>query len=157
MGVPTASFRQAAVARVRENSLLAALGLLAVTSAAQDLAITSAASYAPSVSPGSIAALFASHFAPDSSEATLDDQGRLPLELGGMTVTIDNRPAGLLFVSRLQINLVVPDQASTSGSEAIVTLANGELIRGRVEIKDVSPVLFSLDASGRGPGAIQNV
>ena len=132
------------------------LGFLAPSFAAQDLAVTSGADYAPVVSPSSIAALFASDFETDSSEAALDELGRIPSELGGVTVTIANQPSGLLFVSRRQINLVVPGQAPAGDQEVAVALRSGEVLRGLAEIRDVSPALFSLDGSGRGPGAILN-
>ena len=135
--------------------LFAALGLSAGVVAAQGLAITSGAGYAPVVSPDSIAALFGDDLAADAVEATLDDQGLLPTELGGVTVAIDGRPAELLFVSPRQVNLIVPGQVGTGGHEAVVTFARG-VIRGLVEVRDVSPALFSLDASGGGPGAILN-
>ncbi len=130
--------------------------LLAATAPGQELAVTSGASYEPWVAPDSIAAVFALDFKTDTSLATLDDQGRLPLELGGVAVTIADRPAELLFVSSRQINLIVPAGTPAGDQEAIVRLPGGERIRGRAAVRDVSPALFSLDATGSGPGAILN-
>jgi uncharacterized protein (TIGR03437 family) len=48
-----------------------------------------------------------------------------PTSLGGVTVTIDNKPAYLWFVSPTQINLQVPDDPATGLVSAVVTTPSG--------------------------------
>ena len=136
--------------------LFGVAGLATGVCPAQDLAVVSAASYGSSVSPESIVAVFGKDLGSTSLDAMLDSSGQLPTRLGGFSVTVAGRPAGLLFVSPTQVNLVVPAGTLVGEVEVIGDTADGSTLRGVARVELVSPALFSLDASGGGPGAILN-
>ncbi len=61
------------------------------------------------VAPGEFLSFYGSALGPLVSQAAaFDSNGRLPLELGGVRVLIDGKPAPLLYVSDQQVNAVVP-------------------------------------------------
>ncbi|HMY75749.1 MAG TPA: hypothetical protein PLQ88_28265, partial [Blastocatellia bacterium] len=73
----------------------------------------------------------------------------LPTELGGTTVEVNGRRAGLFFVSPTQINYHMP--AETVEGVADVVVRNGaKVFSGSVMIAKVAPAIFTANASGRG-------
>jgi len=70
------------------------------------------------IQPGSWASIYGANLA----AATTVWNGNFPTSLGGVTVTVDNRPAYLWFVSAGQINFQVP--ADTSTGPVNVTVEN---------------------------------
>jgi uncharacterized protein (TIGR03437 family) len=117
----------------------------------------SAASYQPVVAPNSLVSLFGSGFSDTTFSAQLDANGQLPTTLGGVSVQISGVAAPLLFVSPLQINLLVPANTGAGAAEVVVqTSTPGKQIQYTMQLRNVAPALFSKDASGRGPGAVLN-
>ncbi|HZN11588.1 MAG TPA: kelch repeat-containing protein [Blastocatellia bacterium] len=115
----------------------------------------SAASYAPALAAGAIAAAFGAGL----STASLSAEAQpLPTELGGTTVRVRDalgveRPAPLFFVSAEQVNYQIP--SPTPPGPVIVTITSGD---GRVTIEtfpvvEVAPAVFTLDQSGTGAAA----
>jgi uncharacterized protein (TIGR03437 family) len=85
----------------------------------------------------------------------------LPVELNGVTVTINNAAAGLYFVSPGQINFVVPPGlAATTGTATYPVVINnkGSIIRSTIAINPVQPDIFTStnDAGGRAVVFLQN-
>ncbi|MBI1792543.1 MAG: hypothetical protein HYR60_33895 [Acidobacteria bacterium] len=78
------------------------------------LAMVNAASFAPQVTPGSIATLYGSDLAPWAVSAELP----LPTSLAGTRVLVGGVPALLYYVSPGQVNLVLPK--APLGAEVIV-------------------------------------
>jgi uncharacterized protein (TIGR03437 family) len=128
--------------------------------------IVNAASYyevAPGVfaypAPGSIASIFGSNLATVTESA---GSLPLPLSLGGTSVTFYGIPAPIFYVSPTQVNIQVP--ASTAqpiddNQFLVVTTsagASGPTPTGFLQYTDPFGI-FTLDASGCGPGAIFNV
>ncbi len=104
------------------------------------------------LAPESIVATFGTNLATTIQIATTTT---LPTELGGCSMKIKDsagveRLAPLFFVSPTQINHQMP--AGTALGTAVVTVLNGANVvaTGSVEITNVSPGVFSADASGRG-------
>src|SRR5579864_1895191 len=118
------------------------------------LAVVSAASYQPVVAPNSLAALFGSGLSDSTASAELDASGQLPTTLAGVTVSINGTLAGLLYVSPSQIDFLVP--ATTDIGTASVLVQSTSQFTGSVQARNVAPAIFSLDASGKGSGAILN-
>jgi len=117
----------------------------------------SAASYQPVVAPNSLASLFGSGYSDSTVSAQLDANGQLPTKLGGVSVLINGVAAELLFVSPLQINLLVPAGTDIGAADVVVqTSTPGKQFRYSMQVRNVAPALFSRDASGHGPGAILN-
>ncbi len=104
------------------------------------------------LAPESIVATFGANLA---SSIQVTTTTVLPTELDGVSMKIKDsagveRPAPLFFISPNQINHQMP--AGTALGTAVVTVLNGANVvaTGSVEITNVSPGLFSADASGRG-------
>ena len=82
----------------------------------------------------------------------------LPTTLAGTTVKVRDsagveRSASLFYVSPTQVNYQIP--AGTANGTAVVTMTSGTTIvaTGSVQIANVSPGLFSFEATGRGVAA----
>src|SRR5438093_6917915 len=112
---------------------LTALGLLAfmlgltIQAAAQspkDFISVDAARYQLAVAPNSIAAGFTNQVTTQVAVATDADPDtpgiQLPTSLGGVSVTVNNRLAGLLVVTPNQINYVVPAATEVDGPATVV-------------------------------------
>lgn len=117
---------------------------------------TSAASYSgATLATESIAALFGSNL---SGETQIASSTPLPTTLAGASVTLkDSRGnehlAPLFFASANQINLQIPPSLSL-GAATVYAVNNGVIhSTGSIEITNVSPGLFSADASGKGVAA----
>ena len=135
--------------------LLCLLGSLSPVLA--QVTLVSSASFAEEVAPGSLAAVFVAGATDKEVQAKPDSAGRLPTKLGGITVDVDGRRAGIWYVSPTQINLVVPPETATGTvSVTVSSVAKGVATSGTAEVRLVAPGLLSLDGSGTGPGAILN-
>ena len=75
----------------------------------------------PIVQPGSWVSVYGS----DLASGTSLWNGDFPTNLGGTSVTIDGKSAYLWFVSPTQINLQVPDDATSGMVSVVVTTASG--------------------------------
>lgn len=115
----------------------------------------SAAAYGDtlSVAPDAIVAAFGSQLATATIVATDADPNtpgvQLPTELGGTTVEVNGRRAGLFFVSPNQVNYVIPS-ATESGTANVVVKAGATTSNGQVMVARVAPAIFTANASGRG-------
>lgn len=135
--------------------LLCLLGSL--SPALAQVTLVSSASFADKVAPGSLATVFIAGATDTEVQAAPDPAGKLPTELGGITVDVDGRRAGIWYASPTQINLVVPPETATGTVPLTVSsVAKGLAISGTAEVRIAAPGLFSLDGSGTGPGAILN-
>ncbi len=91
----------------------------------------------------SIASIFGDNFLDDTITAdSANQEGKLPTELGGVRVRFNNRNAYLLFVSKNQINFLVPVDLATGPVPVEVTGPNG---RGSATafLQEVSPALLT--------------
>jgi uncharacterized protein (TIGR03437 family) len=137
-------------------SLLANSTLLAQSA---PFAVVSAASYQPAgaVAPDSLAALFGSNLAgPTPVWATLDQNGQLPTELAGTSVEVNREAARLLYVSSVQINFLVPGDATGTVDVVVRNTAASAPQSATMQVQNTAAAVFSVDATGKGPGAILN-
>ncbi len=122
--------------------------------------IVNAASFAPAgtpgsaVAPGSLVSIFGTNLASVNTSA---DRTPLPPSLGGTSVTIDGIPAPLLYVSPGQINAQIPHAVRTANVPVVVTTAVGVSEPVQVKVTNSGLGLFTVDASGCGRGAVQNI
>jgi len=74
----------------------------------------------------------------------------LPIELNGVSVSVNGAAAGLYFVgnSPQQINFVMPIGLSPAAAASVVINNNGTVLRAQIPIVTVQPVIF-MDAAGR--------
>jgi len=112
----------------------------------------------PSITPGGIvpndstvsaiqSGSWISIFGTDLASGTSLWNADFPKTLGGTSVTVDNRPAYLWYVSPQQINLQVPDDSTTGVVEVVVTTASGTA-SSTVTLATYSPS-FSLLGDGK--------
>ena len=73
--------------------------------------------------------------------------GRLPTVLGGVSVTIDSKPAAIYFVSPGQINVQAPDTGASGSVQVLVN--NGSLSSAAVtaQMRTHAPALFQWGAT----------
>jgi len=132
--------------------VMAASGLAQTPS----ITVVSAASYQPAVAPASLASLFGSNLASNPMSATLDANGQLPTQLGGVTVYVNGEAAPLIYVGTQQINFVIPADAPMGSVTVNVQTQFGNAGSATVQVNTTAPALFSTNASGSGAGAILN-
>ncbi len=114
----------------------------------------SAASFEPvPVAPDAIVSAFGTQLASQvviASDADPNTPGvQLPTELGGTTVEVNGRKAGLFFVSPNQINYVMPS-ATESGTANVVVKAGATTSNGAVQVARVAPAIFTANSTGKG-------
>jgi uncharacterized protein (TIGR03437 family) len=121
--------------------------------------VVNAASYAAGpVAPGEIVAIFGQNLGPQNLALnSFDANGQMQALFAGTQVTFDGLPAPLLYTSSGATAAIVPWEI---GGESAVTLQisrNGQTSSPLdLPVAAASPGIFSMDASGSGPGAILN-
>lgn len=118
----------------------------------QPLATVNAASYEASGSSASIVAAFGSNLAATTATAS---SLPLPTTLGGVSVLVDGRPAGLFFVSPNQVNYQVPDDLLPGTAMVSVMRDNLAVAQGTIDLATTAPSIFTADSSGQGAPAGQ--
>jgi uncharacterized protein (TIGR03437 family) len=103
--------------------------------------ITPVYSSSNSIQPGSWISIYGAGLA--STTATWS--GDFPTSLGGVTVTVDGKPAYLWYVSPTQINLQAPDDAATGVVNVVVTNSSGSSA-STVTLAPFVPAMLLLDA-----------
>jgi len=103
--------------------------------------VVNAASFAPQVSPGSLATIFGKNFigTQESAGASLP----LPASLGGVSVTVNGKTAPVLYVNTSQVNFQIPWETSP-GTAAIVVSSGGiKSAAVNVTVVAAAPGLFA--------------
>ncbi|HEY1861071.1 MAG TPA: TIGR03118 family protein, partial [Gemmataceae bacterium] len=123
-------------------------GLLGTIQPAPTLAtnsVVNAASFAASTAPGAFTAIFGSALAATTRTWFTTDfvNGKLPVQLDGVSVTIDGKPAYVYFVSPGQIDVIAPAD-STSGPVQVVVTNNGVASgASTVALQSAAPAFFA--------------
>jgi uncharacterized protein (TIGR03437 family) len=122
--------------------------------------VLNAASFvAGPVAPGAIVTIFGAGLGP-ARGATLQlaaDGLRITDTLEQVTVYFDESPAPLLYVSDRQISAQVPySVAGRPTTQLIVSNQGVESSPVTLAVTPASPAIFTLDASGKGQGAVLN-
>jgi uncharacterized protein (TIGR03437 family) len=108
-----------------------------------------------SVAPGQVVTLIGSGIGPEPAQ-TPESTPSSPT-LGGASVLFDGIPAPLLYAGRSQINAIVPYAVNGRPSTQLQIARDGRTIATlRLTVVAAAPAIFTLDASGVGPGAILN-
>lgn len=113
--------------------------------------VVSAASFQPRIAPGSWISLFGQNLAPPGvsriwTAAEIVD-GVLPHSVEGVSVTVNNRPAAVYFVSPQQVNVQAPDDDARGLVEVKLTTAAGSAA-ATVSLSPLAPGLFALPPQG---------
>jgi uncharacterized protein (TIGR03437 family) len=118
-------------------------------------AVTNLASYASApLAPNALHAIWGTNFI--SGFASASPPSTLPL--GGTSVSLKDAngsvsPAGVLFASFRQINILVPATAAPGAATITVTNGLGQSAPLSINIAGITPGLFSGDGSGSGAAA----
>jgi uncharacterized protein (TIGR03437 family) len=121
--------------------------------------VANAASYAAGpVAPGEIVSLFGSAISPASpASLTLTNPVLVANSLEGLHVLFDGVPAPVLYGSAGQVNVVVPYAvAGESATQVQVEYLGSLSAPVSLPVDATAPGIFTLNASGTGPGAILN-
>jgi len=117
----------------------------------QPLGVVNAANYRSQGTPDSIAAAFAANIA---TFTALASGLPLPLNVGGVTVTVDGEPAGIFYVSPGQVNFLVPADLSAGLKVVRVANASGQTFTGEYYLGAQAPGVFTRDSTGEGPASM---
>jgi trimeric autotransporter adhesin len=118
--------------------------------------VLNAGSFLPGpVAPGELVTLIGSGIGPGSAQHPTGSASST--NLGGTSVLFDGAAAPLLYAAFNQINAIVPYGVSGQTATQVTVTAQGQTIAGAaVAVAATAPGIFTLDASGVGPGAILN-
>ena len=126
---------------------------LACSAEAQTIgSVVNAASYTPTVAPGTWVAIYGNQLAPGALAAT---SAPFPTQLNGVTVTVNGIAAPISYVSPMQINALIPfESASITGLQtSSVTLAVNTrtgTASTKLTLAANAPAIFTKDSSGSG-------
>lgn len=82
----------------------------------------------------------------------------LPIELNGVSVSVNGAATGLYFVAPNQINFVVPVGLTSSATpQPVVVFNNGALVRTSVQLNPAQPDIFTSTNGPGGRAAVLNV
>jgi len=132
------------------------------TSLADNISFQLGAAGAPTIAPGGVVPIdspvntvmpgsWISIYGTNLANATASWNGDFPISLGGVSVTIDSKPAYLWFVSPTQINLQVPDDSAT-GPVSVVVQTPAGTATSTVTLAPVAPAFLLFNA--KYPAAI---
>jgi uncharacterized protein (TIGR03437 family) len=111
---------------------------------ADNNAILNAASFQPGVCTGAWVSLIGANLANSTHILQSSDiaGNTLPTSLDGVSVTVNNKPAFLSYVSPTQINLQAPDDGSL-GKVSVAVTNNGAAATSYVDLQPTCPAFFS--------------
>jgi uncharacterized protein (TIGR03437 family) len=133
----------------------AAVATITVTLKVSALGVVSSADYASPLSPGTIAAAFASGITDvvQSTSTTV-----LPPVIAGVSVNVVDSAgkqfqSGLFFVSPNQVNFEVPESAALGTATLTIKNPSGVVASATTPIVAVGPALYTANTQGFGPPA----
>ena len=144
---------------IHVGSLLLAVTQTASLPPAPTIAsVNDAANYrADAVSPGEIVTIFGANMGPAKLVPLQVTGGSVTSLLAGTQVLFDNVPAPLIYTLSTQVSAVVPYGVAGKPSTQVQVIYNGLTSAAvTVPVQAAHPGIFSLDATGLGPGAILN-
>jgi protocatechuate 3,4-dioxygenase beta subunit len=108
--------------------------------------IVNAASLQPGVAGAGWVTLFGQGLSSTTRTWTASDiqDGKLPKALDGVSVTINNQPASVHYISPTQINVQAPDATVAGQVQVSVTNASGTSSAVSVEVKPYMPAFFQI-------------
>jgi uncharacterized protein (TIGR03437 family) len=111
--------------------------------------VVNAASFQPAISSGGFVSIVGTGFATSSRSWTSSDfsAGNLPVQLDGVSVTIDGKPAFVEYISPTQINAIAPDDATIGNVQVQVTTPQGTSYSATVPKQALSPAFFTYQSA----------
>jgi uncharacterized protein (TIGR03437 family) len=152
---PARSANPGTAATVQQRARRTLVMTAAAVQASVPVSTVSAASFEGFVvAPDSIVSSFGESLATQTLVASDIDPStpgiQLPTQLAGTTVEVNNRRAGLFFVSPGQINYVLPAATETGTANIVVKSGGGTTSTGSVQVVRTVPSIFTANADGKG-------
>jgi uncharacterized protein (TIGR03437 family) len=121
-------------------------------------AMVNAASFVGgSIAPGEIVTLFGTSIGPAALAGLQLDGDSVATTLEGTRVLFDGEAAPLIYASTGQTSAIVPYSVSGKALVEVQVEYNGQRSQSvQATVVPAKPALFTLNSSGRGPGAILN-
>jgi uncharacterized protein (TIGR03437 family) len=115
-----------------------------------DGGVVDAASFRPTVSPGSWISIFGTNLSPDTRSWQASDfvGDALPLSLDGVGVLIGGISAAVSYISPVQINVQVPDGAGPGMATVQVNTPAGPTGVAQVNAQTLAPSFFTISSGG---------
>jgi virginiamycin B lyase len=92
--------------------------------------------------------IYGSNLAPTGSGRGWGEQdivnGKLPLSLDGVSVTINGKPAYVEYISPTQVNVLAPDDAATGPVDVIIANGGYDSTAFSADVQTYSPAFFTL-------------
>jgi uncharacterized protein (TIGR03118 family) len=107
--------------------------------------VVNAASFSTAIAPGVFTAIFGNGLAATTRTWTSADfvNGKLPVQMDGVSVTIDGKPAYVYYLSPNQIDVIAPADSATGPVAVIVTNNNVSSASATAQLQAVSPAFFA--------------
>jgi uncharacterized protein (TIGR03118 family) len=121
------------------------LGALQPAPAITTNGVVNAASFSAAIAPGGLAAIFGTGLAATTRTwATADfANGKLPVQLDGVSVSIDGKPAYVYYVSPSQIDVIAPADSTIGPVPVVVNNNNVASGPAAAQLQAVSPAFFA--------------
>jgi uncharacterized protein (TIGR03437 family) len=121
------------------------------------ISVGNAASYAvDAVSPGEIVTIFGSNSGPAIPALYQLTGGSFPTSIAGTQVLFDGVAAPMIYTSKGQVSAMAPYAIAGKNSTNVQVQFGVVSSAMTMPVQSATPGIFSLDASGLGPGAILN-
>ena len=107
--------------------------------------VVNSASFLPQVSPGAFTTIFGKGLAATTRSWTAAEltNGQLPVQLDGVSVTMDGKPAYIYYVSPSQIDVIAPPDSNTDSVQVVVTNTGVASAPAMVPLQTAAPAFFS--------------
>jgi len=113
--------------------------------------VLNGASFVPGIAAGGWVSIFGENLAPTTRFWRAEEivEGKLPTELDGVRVSINNKPAAVYYISPTQLNVQAPDDDSLGPVEVRVTTRNGTSQAAVAQLQRFAPGFFMFEPQGR--------
>ncbi|MCI0387964.1 MAG: CAP domain-containing protein [Acidobacteria bacterium] len=118
----------------------------------QNVKTVNAANYSETIAPDALVAAFGTQL---SQSTAIANSLPLPTSMAGVSLTINDTPTQLLYVSPTQINYVVPANVNPGVATVRVTINGSQIAAGTVNVEQVSPSIFTVSTDGKGVPSAQ--
>ena len=120
--------------------------------------VNSASGLGGAMAPGEIVTLYGSDMGPAQlAGGQVDTTGKLGRKISGTQVLFNGTAAPLLYARADQVAAIVPNAIAGQQTATVQVQYSGQsTMTVPVPVADTAPGLYTLDQSGRGPGAILN-
>jgi uncharacterized protein (TIGR03437 family) len=117
--------------------------------------VVNSASLQPAIAPGAVVSIFGTYLGSAVYGATYDKFGMYPTALVNSTVTFNDIPAPLTYVTATQIKAIVPHELSGQSTARVMVAHHGQKsAEFPVSLAETAPGIYTASQDGNGQGAI---